>query len=103
MANVETNKAMGWSCIPRKIGDKNDKHLVQAIATLLEKFINQGYIDEVFNCTKLIVLNKDVRNLPSLKTLRPIQIADITKIYFESLALNELSTAANNEQITGME
>jgi hypothetical protein len=44
-----------------------------------------------------------MKNLPNLKTLRPIQIADIIKIYFESLALKELREAANNEAITGTE
>jgi hypothetical protein len=55
---------MGWASIPRSLGNINDADLHQKIADILEDIINTGIFPEVFNCTRLIVLNKVPSQIP---------------------------------------
>jgi hypothetical protein len=103
MRKVKTDKTTGWSCIPRTLENPKDDELVNATALILENIINTGIFPDVLNSTRLAVLNKVPSQMAQLKTLRPIQIADIVKVYFESLAQTELSNFSNNDLITGEE
>ncbi len=86
ITNIKTDKALGWACIPRALGQTDDNLLINSIIKILENIMNTGIFPNVFNCTRLVALNKVPNQIPELKNLRPIQIADIIKVYFESLA-----------------
>jgi hypothetical protein len=100
---VKKDKAMGWACIPRAIGLPDDEEFTAAVTDILEDITNSGQFPEQLNCTRLVVLNKAPSQTPQLKQLRPIQIADIVKVYFENLALSELTRLANSDFVTGAE
>jgi hypothetical protein len=98
---VDKEKATGWTAIPRQIGDREDTELLQAIAQILQDILNSGNFPEVFTCTKLTVIRKDRMKTASLETIRPLQLQDVMKLYFENLAQPELYLLANDDNVTG--
>jgi hypothetical protein len=94
---------MGWASMPRQISNPFDKELMQAVRTLLQGIINSGDLPDIFNRTRLIMINKSSRQVPRLSALRLIQVADIMRVYLESLAQPELKRLANSPAVTGEE
>ncbi len=103
MHSIKTEKAIGWSTIPRSLGAPGNAQLVEAVRMLMEDIINSGHFPEIFNCTRLAVLNKTPAQTPTLKSLRPLQIADVTRVYLECLAQPELHILANSDRVSGLE
>ena len=58
MKRINTKKAMSWSGIPRSVVDPDDGELVSSFRIILENILNTGEFPEMFNCTRLKVINK---------------------------------------------
>ncbi len=63
---------MGWSCVPREVVNCADMEFYEALKDILTLIINEGHFPEVFNCTRLVVLNKTPNQTPMVTALRPI-------------------------------
>lgn len=63
---------------------------------IAEIIINKGKLEEWLNITRLLVLSKELKNVPKIDKLRPIQICDPIKLLLEALAEPEIKNLSEN-------
>jgi hypothetical protein len=66
MKKVKIDKAMGWACMSRQIGDAEEEELTKAIAQMLQEIFDSEHFTEILSCIRLIILNKNPHFTPEL-------------------------------------
>ena len=79
------------------------RFIKHGLFTQLYVIINNSIFSDIFNRTRLIVINKSPGHVPWLNILMPIKVAGIMNIYLESLAQPELKRLANSSQASCVE